>query len=129
MQVPVFAQAFGDSGVRSMLGGSGTHDPLRLYPFGLAPQGVQKPYAVFQTISGSPENYLSCRPDEDNFVVQIDVYGVSVASVRAATRVLTQALETIAYITRWGNESVEPETQHYRFDFDVEFIVQREALT
>jgi hypothetical protein len=125
MIAPLFVIAAADGAVQGLLGAGTASDPVRLYPFGTAPQGVAKPYAVYQTIRGSPENILSGRPDTDSFVLQVDVYGITTASVRAVTTALNNALETESWITRWGNESFDPVTKHFRFDFDVAFITPR----
>jgi hypothetical protein len=122
---PIYAIASADEAVQALLGPDSNGGEMRLYPFGYAEQGVLKPYVVYQTIGGSPENYLSGRPDEDAFAVQIDVYGTTAASVLAVTAALNHALELDCHITRWGNESRDPLTKIYRFDFDVEFITSR----
>jgi len=62
---PVFSTAVAASAVTALLG----TNPTRLYLFGEAPQGVAKPYAVWQTVAGSPENYLGTLPDIDHWVV------------------------------------------------------------
>jgi len=55
MFAPINAVCALDAGVIAVLGSA----PQRLYPFGDAPQDGQKPYAVWQTIGGDPENYLA----------------------------------------------------------------------
>ncbi|EPN30837.1 hypothetical protein A245_45243, partial [Pseudomonas syringae pv. actinidiae ICMP 19096] len=52
MAAPIFAVCAADPAVQALLGTS----PTRLYPFGEAPEGVAKPYAVWQVIGGNPEN-------------------------------------------------------------------------
>lgn len=118
---PIFDIVSADAAVKALLG-----DPVRLYPFGEAPQGVAKPYATYQNIGGGPFNYLNMRPDADNIGLQIDVYGLTGASVTAVSKALNYALETQAYITRWGNENRDPVTKNYHYDFDVEFITDRQ---
>lgn len=98
---------------------------LRVYPFGDSPQNGNKPYAVWQTISGSPENYLGGLPDMDNWVVQVDVYAEEVSDANDGAEVLRDALEPVAYITAWRGTSREPETRLYRYSFDVEFQTPR----
>lgn len=58
---PLFPLCASDSSVTALLG----TNPVRLFMFGMAPQGVQKPYAVWQMVGGSPESYLSGRPDSE----------------------------------------------------------------
>lgn len=121
MYPPVFEIAVAAAPVTGLLG----TDPCRLYPFGRAPQNVTYPYAVWQVVGGSPENFLGTPPDADSYRVQIDVYGRSAASVRAIAEALRDAYETRAYVVRWGGETTEPVTELVRFSFDVDFIIQR----
>ena len=65
MYPPVFATAVASPAVTALLG----TNPTRLYLFGEAPQNVIKPYAVWQTVAGSPENYLGTLPDIDHWSV------------------------------------------------------------
>lgn len=118
---PIFAVAAADPAVTALLGAA----PTRFYPFGEAPQGVAYPYAVWQTFGGAPENYLGNRPDMDSHALQVDVYAETGASARAVASALRDAIEPHAYITRWGGESVDPETKRYRISFDVDWYVAR----
>ena len=121
MNPPIFDILKANSGVTAILGSS----PVRVFPFGEAPQDVVDPYAVWQTISGQPMNYLGDLPDMDQFSVQVDVYGASAQGVRAAAKAIRDALEPVAYITSWRGESRDQETKRYRYSFDVDFHVAR----
>ena len=118
---PIFQVAAADPGVTALLG----IDPVRLYPFGEAPEGAALPYAVWQLVSGSPENYLAGRPDIDGFTLQIDVYAASGSSARAVGAALRDSIELRAHITRWGGESKDEETGRYRLSFDVDWLTPR----
>jgi len=118
---PIFVLCFADTGVKTLLGTA----PLRVFPFGAAPQGVAKPYAVWQLVTGSPENYLAGRPDAEGHTLQIDVYGDTAASARAALSAIEAAIELDALVARYGGESRDPETQNYRASMDVDWIVYR----
>lgn len=118
---PIFQVAAADPGVTALLGSG----PVRLYPFGEAPEGVTLPYAVWQLVAGSPENYMSGRPDIDGFTLQIDVYAATGSSARAVGKALRDAIELNAYIVRWGGESRDNETNRYRLSFDCEWWVSR----
>lgn len=118
---PVFPILSSNTGVTSFLGVS----PTRVYPFGEAPQDVLKPYAVWQTISGSPENYLGDLPDADSYTVQIDVYANTSGSVIDSARAIRNALEPVAYVTSLGNTSRDTETRDYHYPMSVDFIVNR----
>jgi len=98
---------------------------LRLYSFGEAPEGVTKPYAVWQLVNGDPENYLAGRPDADGFTLQVDVYGTTSTSVRQVRDAIRDAIELRAYVTRWGAESRDSATKNFRTSFDVDWIVRR----
>lgn len=117
---PIYEVCAASSEVQAALG-----TPVRLYPFGEAPQGVALPYAVWQTLGGSPENYLKQRPDVDQFTLQIDVYATSATAARNVARALRNAIEPVAYITRWNGEDRDQETKNYRVSFDVDWWVQR----
>lgn len=102
--------------------------PLRFYQFGMAPQNVTYPYAVWRTASGTPGNYLADRPDHDAVSLQIDTYaspsqGAPVA--RAVALALRNAIEGHAYVTSWRGDSIDPDTKNFNVSFDVAFVVRR----
>lgn len=121
MYPPVFQLATRSEEVKDALGAA----PTRLYLFGLAPENVAYPYAVWQVVGGSPENYLTNLPEIDNFLIQIDVYGTSAESVRAGAKALRDALENHAHVVSWRGESRDPETRAYRSSFDMSFWTDR----
>lgn len=120
---PVFSTAVASSEVKTRLG----TNPTRFYLFGEAPQNITKPYAVWQLVSGYPENTLSCKPELDYMTTQIDVYGTNVESSRAVAQALRDAFENSGdcYITAWRGETKEANTNLYRVSFDVDWIVYR----
>lgn len=118
---PIFRLCADDPEVVALLGES----PTRLFMFGMAPQGVQKPYAVWQVVSGSPENYLAGRPDVEQHSLQIDVYADSAAQSRAVLAAIEKAIELNCYVTRYGGESRDPETKNYRSTMDVDWHTYR----
>ncbi|MDZ3990375.1 DUF3168 domain-containing protein [Pseudomonas sp. Teo4] len=122
MKAPIFEVCSQDAGVTALLGAGAD---LRLYSFGEAPDGVVKPYAVWQLVNGTPENYLAGRPDADGFTLQVDVYGATDTSSRQVREAIRDAIELRAYVTRWGGESRDPTTNNYRTSFDVDWIVRR----
>lgn len=127
MFAPIFEIVSQDAAVKALIGTGGLNDPIRLYPFGLAPQESARvyPYATYQNVSGFPENFISGRPTEDHYTVQVDVYGKSAASVRAVSLALNKALELQAHIVRFGDEDRDNETKNYHYSFDVDFIDSR----
>lgn len=122
MSAPIFEICSKNSAVAALIG-SGVE--TRLYSFGEAPDGVSKPYAVWQVVSGSPENYLAGRPDADGFTLQVDVYAATGTAARRVRAAISQAIELDANVTRYGIEGRDPVTKSYRAGFDVDWIVQR----
>ena len=121
---PVFEICAQSAEVGELLGTA----PLRLWPFGDAPQSnATLPYAVWQTITGSPENYITGLPDIDSWTLQVDVYAQTATSARAVARALRDAIEPNAHIIAWRGESIEAETRNYRSSFDVDWFTQRSS--
>lgn len=100
-------------------------NPLRLYMFGLAPQGVENPYAVWQMVSGNPETYLANRPDAETHTLQIDVYADSPSVARQALAAIEYAIELNCNVVRYGGESRDFETMNYRSSMDVIWLGNR----
>lgn len=119
---PVFAIASASTAVQARLG---PVPGCRIYMFGMAPQNVAKPYAVWQVVGGSPENYLDRVPNTDRFTIQLDVYGASANDSRLSAEALRDAIEPHAYVSTWRGEDIEPETKLYRSSFDVSWFVKR----
>jgi len=121
MYPPIFSTCAGDASVQFYLGVA----PTRLYPFGNAPEGVTKPYAVWQVVSGAPENYIDKVPDIDSWTLQVDVYATTASEGRDAAEALRDAIEPYAHIVAWRGESRDPDTKNYRFSFDVDWLEKR----
>lgn len=121
MYPPIFPTINASATVKALIG----NNPVRFYPFGSAPQGVVKPYAVWRQIGGSPENYLAGSPDVDGFTTQIDVYAGSAASAREVAGALSDAIESVAYVASWIGDSRDPVTQSYVFTFQVDWLTPR----
>lgn len=119
---PIFMLCAADPGVTALLGAP---PAVRVFMFGMAPQNVQKPYAVWQVVSGAPENYLAGRPDTDQHTIQIDVYADSASQSRAALAAIERAIELQSYVTRYGGESRDTETKNYRSSMDVSWHTYR----
>jgi Protein of unknown function (DUF3168) len=104
--------------------------PLRFYLFGMAPQNVVKPYAVWRQVYGAPENYIGDRPDMDGFTTQVDVYvgpndPSPAAKARAIAEAIRDAVEGVAYVTAWIGDSRDPQTMNYVFTFQAEWLTPR----
>ncbi|WP_426156758.1 DUF3168 domain-containing protein [Pseudomonas sp. TSRC2-2] len=122
MDPPIFLVCSTDPTVSALIGGG---IDCRIYSFDEAPEGVLKPYVVWNLIDGSPENYLAGRPDADGFTLQVDVYASSADSVMKVTRALRDALELSANITHWGASGTDPTTKDYHRSFDIDWITLR----
>lgn len=118
---PIFATAAASSAVTTLLGTA----PVRFFLFGEATQATAKPYAVWQRVAGTPENYLGTLPDIDNYYTQVDVYATTAASARAVADALRDAFEPVAHIVSWGAESKDQTTGTYRSSFDVSWWTPR----
>ncbi len=121
MYPPVFDRANASAAVKAVLG----TNPLRVYMFGMAPQNVQYPYAVWQVVAGAPENYINDLPDIDSFTTQIDVYATSATQARSGAQALRDAFEPYAHIMSWRGDSRDAETGAYRTSFDLDWWADR----
>lgn len=122
---PIFATCNADGAVQAQLG-----SPCRLFPFGQA-EGVnggppERPYAVWRTVSGSPENYLGDLPDADTWTIQIDVFSGSAYASREGAKALRNAIEPVAHVVNWNGEDIDPVTKNYRCSFTVDWLNDRE---
>lgn len=113
---PVFDILKASTAVKALVG----NNPVRVFPFGSAPQNVTRPYATYSVFNGQPENYLDQVPDIDNMGTQIDVWADSVSSCEAVSVAIRNALEPSAHMTSFSGNDRDPETRlfHCRMDFD-----------
>jgi hypothetical protein len=118
---PLFATLNASASVKALLGSS----PLRVYPAGEAPQGVALPYATYQQVTGSPENYLGTTPDADASTTQVDVYAATVSAARSAMVAVRNALEPVAYVVAVREMGRDPKTNNVRVSMDVDWITSR----
>lgn len=106
--------------VTALLGAS----PTRFWPFSSAPQegqpGYSLPYAVFQQVYGTPEQYLGKISDIDNLGVQIDAYATTGSQARSVAFALRNALEPHGYVVSYNGEERDADTGLYRVGFTFE---------
>ncbi len=121
MFTPLFDAIKASSAVTNLIGTS----PVRFYSFGDAPATVTKPYAVYRTVYGSPDNILEGTPGSDTFGFQIDAYGLTGASVEALSIALRAAIEPFAYITAYNGDGRDPDTKNYFDSFTVDWMKVR----
>lgn len=126
MTPPIFELANADAAVRALLAPlTPSNAKIRLSPFGIASQGVVKPYAVWQLIGGEPENYLADVPDVDETTTQVDVYAETSIASRNIAIALRDVFQQHAYITSWVAEQQDADTKLYRTTFHVDWITPR----
>jgi hypothetical protein len=121
MAAPIFKVCAAAPGVTALLGSL----PTRLYPHGEAPEGVAKPYAVWQVISGSPLSFVSGRPQDDRYGLQVDVYADTATAADQVATAIQYAIERQSYITSFNGAPRDPVTKNYRNSFDVAWLVTR----
>lgn len=121
---PIFEVCSESQDVQIVLGGMLGNKLPRLYPFGEAPQNTPKPYAVYQIISGAPDNTLTV-PESDHLSVQVDVFGRSQAEAMNAFTVLRDAVQHKGYVTGYNINGREDDTKLWRLSFDVDWIIDR----
>ncbi len=121
MTAPIFEVVAADAAVLAVLGPF----PVRFYLFGTAPQNGPLPYAVWQVVGGSPENYLAGRPDVDGYTLQVDAYADDPLITRHIVEVLRNAIELHANITLWLGETQDPVTKRWRSSFRLDWITPR----
>lgn len=122
MFAPIFSVCKASAAVNALLTSANV---TRIYLFGEVPEGVIKPYVVWNTLTGSPENYLSGASDVDEFDLQIDVFADAATAARNTAKAVMDAIEPYAYVTRYGGEGRDPATKLSRYSFDVSWTVTR----
>lgn len=119
MIAPIFKVCAASPAVTALLGAS----PTRLYPHGEAPEGVVRPYVVWQVVSGSPINYVNGVPDTDRYGLQVDVYAETATSADQVATAIRKAIGWHAYVTGFGVDTRDTATKNYRKGFDVAWLV------
>lgn len=116
MNPPLFEILNASNPVKVLLGSN----PLRVFPWGRAPQNVAKPYAVYAVYNGLPENYLAQAPDIDNKGTQINIYAATAASLENCFEAVRDALEPHAHMTSFASPDQDADTNLYscRMEFD-----------
>ena len=122
---PVYAVCAADTTLLALL--SDTDGRARVYPFGEAPQRTDRPYVVFQTIGGGPENLLGDLPQTDLYSLQFDIYAPTADLVGQIKRALFGVLELHGYVTDLQGDGREGTgvTKAYRYTFDFDWRLNR----
>lgn len=114
---PIFLILKANAAVTALLGVK----PLRVYPWGDAPERQVKPYATYGTFSGTPENYVDKTPDIDSLGTQIDIWADTVQSCEAVFAAIRDALEPHAHITNFQGSVRDTETNLYNARLELDF--------
>lgn len=116
MNPSIFSILNASSPVKLILGAN----PLRVYPWGRAPEKPILPYAVYTVYNANPENYLDKVPDIDNKGTQIDIYAQSGQTLESAFVSVRDALEPYAHMISFATPVQDADTNFYscRMEFD-----------
>ena len=115
---PIFETLSANTSVTGIFG----VEPVRIFPFGEADQKTKRPYAAWQIVSGSPENYLADDADIDRFTLQIDVYARDAQTARDSAKVIRNAVRNLAYATSFNGEFRDTVTRDYRYSFNIDWF-------
>ncbi len=122
---PIFATLRSSASVTVLLGSS----PCRVWPQGESPAkgapGYAEPYATYQQITGTPENYLGTTPDADGSTTQIDVYAKTAKDAKAVAIAIRDAIEPHAYLGAIREMGKDDATNLSRVSLDVDWITHR----
>lgn len=118
---PLFAILKDNGAVTALLG----ENPLRVFPFDEAEEGVEYPYATYTVPTGEPQNTMDKIPQIDKLSTQVDVWGKTHASALDVAAAIRDALEPYAHMVGLGSMSRDPETKSYRVRLDFDFFTER----
>lgn len=121
MNPPIVSLAKQNPALEPLLG----DDPFRFYAFGDAGSNKTYPYATWQIIGGTPENYLAGRPDSDSISLQIDCWAKTEIDAEQVAKGIRYAIELNAYVTSINGTWRDPVTRNYRYSFSADFFVDR----
>lgn len=125
MNPSVFEVLSADSQILANFGDT----PVRIWPFGSAPETPATPYAVWQIVAGEPLNLLTNPPTLDRFLIQFDLFAEGPLALHEAGKAIRDAVERVAVIVSWREQIRETETRLYRLSFDAEWHSLREENT
>lgn len=116
--IPIYSVLRADATVRGLLGD-------RIYGWGQAPEGVTRPYLVWQVLSGLPANNLSSAPGHDSRMIQVDIYATTSQSCEAVAIATRDVIEVEMNIIAWYGEGRDGPTDDYRFTYAVDWFTRR----
>ncbi len=122
MLPPIYTTLQASATVRSILGAR-----PRLYGFAEAPQDKDKPYAVWQLVTGVPAITLSEPPGIDQCTVQVDLYATTEQVAHALGDAVRAALEVVTHVTAFRAPPREPGSRLFRISLDADYWLDRAA--
>jgi len=99
--------------------------PMRVYPYGTAPQNTVAPYAVWRIVGGNPENTLADVAELDTMQIQFDVFATTDTDANTATQALRDVIEETLYIISWLDQGKDYDTGLFAFGFTCEGVITR----
>lgn len=123
---PVFPLLSSSSAVRAIIG---TPPDMRAYE-DTAPQRSDgklqpRPYLVWGTAGGAPENYLDGVPGIDAGRIVLDVFADDAATRRQLVVAIQAAIEPRAHMITVPITTYEPDTKLFRAVMDFQFWTHR----
>ena len=118
--LPVVPALRASEAVTALLGSA----PLRVYE-DIAPDNTPLPYAVWQVVSGTPENYLDSRANLDHVSFQIVVYDTQPKRAQETRAVIRAVLEKYCYITNIHPSGYERDTKLFSRGFDANWYLEQ----
>lgn len=100
------------------------NNPLKVWE-DIAPDHTRPPYAVWQVVSGTPENHLDCPAHNDHVAFQIVVYDTDQRRAQQIRAAIRAALEDQCYVTSIHPGGYERDTKLYRRGFDANWWLGR----
>ncbi|MFS8372427.1 DUF3168 domain-containing protein [Xanthomonas campestris] len=97
----------------------------RIGRHGEVPQDEQRPYIVWQIVTGLPYDTLSEAPKGDATNVQIDCYHATDSGVEDLALAVRAALDALLIANRVVINNRDSETRLYRIGLEADFIDQR----
>ena len=92
----------------------------RVYPL-LAPGDVERPYIVFQRISGTNNMRLSGRDTRTNILIQVDVWSDKYPTAKTAFLQVLLAMDSLVIGSTSSRQTLESELYRISTDFSVWF--------
>jgi hypothetical protein len=118
MLPPVYATLKNNSTVFGIVGN-------RIYLHGEAIQNTDKPYVVWQLISGIPQNTMSENPNIDAYSIQVDCYHQSATGILNLAEAVRNALQGYAHATNIPINNRDLDTKLFRMAIDFDWWYAR----